>query len=408
MSRESEDGGLPRYQVQKSILSGIARKSARVLKRHLPWNTDMEVMPNTEPQGEVRSRRSIEHPVQGEAQTSGEDNVRCMFESYTARLPTLHYEDMLHTGNKHRNTHEKVFTRSTFQEIRVANQRAGCAPLKYLFKVIIHDTLTILRSIDTVLTQMDLDMLDDELLQSNIDDWLRILNRIRTELRDMRTTLPEFAAFIKIPRKTLEANPGPETGIKTCGDSLRQCTSRMTKVSSRADHSQRSLMTAMSLVESKRGISEAESVTKLTELAFFFIPLTFAASLFSMQVKELDAATTSVALFVAVAFSITLCSYTLRLVIRSSWLLRVLRRWKKDIRATTESPSGAPIPTSAVLKWIWSRFAPYTHIGCILVANAALMAGLWTRSLQEGIKVAVTIALALLGFAVIMLMISLT
>ena len=44
----------------------------------------------------------------------------------------------------------------------------------------------------------------------------------------------------------------------------------------------------MSLLESKRDIEEAEGVSRLTELAFFFIPTTFAASLFSMQVWELE------------------------------------------------------------------------------------------------------------------------
>ncbi|KAF2112533.1 hypothetical protein BDV96DRAFT_579863 [Lophiotrema nucula] len=44
----------------------------------------------------------------------------------------------------------------------------------------------------------------------------------------------------------------------------------------------------MSLLESKRSIKEAESVTRLTELAFIFIPLTFVSSLFSMQIQELS------------------------------------------------------------------------------------------------------------------------
>lgn len=111
----------------------------------------------------------------------------------------------------------------------------------------------------------------------------------------------------------------------------------------------------MSLVERKRGISEAESVTKLTELAFFFIPLTFASSLFSMQVKELDSSTTSVAVFLAVAMAVTISSYTVRLVILSSTFLSLWRQWKDDIRAERGIRSSGPIATSAVLKWIWER-----------------------------------------------------
>ena len=47
--------------------------------------------------------------------------------------------------------------------------------------------------------------------------------------------------------------------------------------------SYRSLMAAMSLVENKRGIAEVENVTRVTELAFFFIPLLFSARDSSMQ-----------------------------------------------------------------------------------------------------------------------------
>ena len=43
-----------------------------------------------------------------------------------------------------------------------------------------------------------------------------------------------------------------------------------------------SLWTTMSLVENKRAISETESVKKLTKLTFLFIPVSFAASFFSM------------------------------------------------------------------------------------------------------------------------------
>jgi hypothetical protein len=41
----------------------------------------------------------------------------------------------------------------------------------------------------------------------------------------------------------------------------------------------------MSIIESKNAIAQAESISKLTELAFIFIPLSFTSSLFGMQIK---------------------------------------------------------------------------------------------------------------------------
>jgi Mg2+ and Co2+ transporter CorA len=43
------------------------------------------------------------------------------------------------------------------------------------------------------------------------------------------------------------------------------------------------LMGTMSIIESGKAINEAEQVTKLTQLAFFFIPLTFVAGVFGMN-----------------------------------------------------------------------------------------------------------------------------
>jgi len=46
-----------------------------------------------------------------------------------------------------------------------------------------------------------------------------------------------------------------------------------------------SLISIISIIESERAIDEAEGISKLTELAFFFIPLGFSSTLFGMQVK---------------------------------------------------------------------------------------------------------------------------
>lgn len=43
-------------------------------------------------------------------------------------------------------------------------------------------------------------------------------------------------------------------------------------------------MSTMSIIESQKAIAEAEGVAKLTSLAFFFIPLTFIAGIFGMNI----------------------------------------------------------------------------------------------------------------------------
>lgn len=53
----------------------------------------------------------------------------------------------------------------------------------------------------------------------------------------------------------------------------------------RVERLSNALVSTMSILESKKAISEAESISRLTELAFFFIPLSFTTSIFGMQIK---------------------------------------------------------------------------------------------------------------------------
>ncbi|KAI4193099.1 MAG: hypothetical protein LQ348_002970 [Seirophora lacunosa] len=405
-SQEPEDGGTSRGQARLSILSRIKRSYPNVFSLRKYRKALIAVAPETESQVEERSQSSSVQTVPEDDRPKDNYEDICLFMNSVTRLPVFNYEDLLSPEKEHwlsPGMSPEKSTACTLEEVlqsretQALNPRAQSAPLESLLVIILHDTLTILRSIDLALTDMDGSMLDDELLQSSIDSWRRVLNRFESELRHVETSLPEFARYIVDP----EAVDGP----RTCGKLLGQCTLQVAKVQERRRITYGSLMTAMSLVESKRGISEAESVTKLTELAFFFIPLTFAASLFSMQVKELDASTTSVGVFFGVALTITVCSYALRLVIRSSAFLRFLGRWKNEIRTSTGSPPGVPIATTMVLRWIWNRLSSYMYPVYVVIPTAAVLAALWTRSLQEGIKVGVTIALAMILFAVVLFLV---
>jgi Mg2+ and Co2+ transporter CorA len=67
-------------------------------------------------------------------------------------------------------------------------------------------------------------------------------------------------------------------------------------------------MSSMSISESKKAISQAERVGKLTFLAFIFVPLSFTASFFGMNVKEFGESTS---LWWWAAFSVPLLSSAL-------------------------------------------------------------------------------------------------
>jgi len=56
-------------------------------------------------------------------------------------------------------------------------------------------------------------------------------------------------------------------------------------------------MNRASLEESRRAIEQAEKVKRLTLLAFFFVPLSFTASIFGMNFKEFGQGHLSIYIF---------------------------------------------------------------------------------------------------------------
>jgi Mg2+ and Co2+ transporter CorA len=52
----------------------------------------------------------------------------------------------------------------------------------------------------------------------------------------------------------------------------------------RAESTFQALMSTMAIVESQKAISQAEAISKLTNLAFVFVPLSLTASIFGMNV----------------------------------------------------------------------------------------------------------------------------
>lgn len=149
--------------------------------------------------------------------------------------------------------------------------------------------------------------------------------------------------------------------LKSCGiagdseskiDALRQ---RIEETIRQTEKVYASLRTEISIIESKRGIAEAESVSKLTELAFIFIPISFAASVFGMQVKEFQAPPPIYAFVVAALVALGI-SYSMRLSIRSDFLLKRKRALLDTIRQYAKIPAAKPLPTHSLVLYLLIGF----------------------------------------------------
>ena len=283
---------------------------------------------------------------------------------------------------------------------RQRNSSAHSGPLDFLFAIVQKDTLNTLQLMDEALTQIGRDILDDSLIQQRLMKWRLLLGRFDAELRSLERSLSKFAVFIAPLKSSSNDNDEVDTTPSSSplvADLLREGKIEIANLRHRATSSYQSLMANMSIVESKRGIAEAEGVTKLTELAFFFIPLTFSASIFSMQVKELNAADISVSAFIILALIITVLSYGLRLLIRSESFIKRRHSWTQDIRSDAALSPDTSIPTTTFLLWLWRRLG-FLTIVVVLVLTLIIcpIAALWTRNINRGFKAIITILLLII------------
>ena len=398
--QDTEPSANARFLNRDNLFKPAQRLSSKLFKIFSLRSSDAK---KTRRSGSQISPITTPEPFQDSARAEDQYSEHCLYKGLSFRVPIMNYSHMMAPENGLRPSYQMDPTLPTLSALEDLALRSveSRGPLDYLIMIILWDTSKILRSMERALAEIGSSMLDESRLQAQIDYWRKILNQFETELRRAETSLRQFAAFIPTFERTEAVQFEQAVGPQPTRELFDQCLNDIESVKQRTESAYRSLISTMSLVESKRGIAEAESVTKLTELAFLFIPLTFSASVFSMQVKELNAATVSLGDFFIVAVVITVCSYSLRLFIRSPSVLRYWKSCKDEIRTSTNAPPGTPIRASSFLKWIWRRLNPPISPIFAIIPTAALMATLWTRPLHEGIKAGITIMFGFLGLALV-------
>jgi hypothetical protein len=256
----------------------------------------------------------------------------------------------------------------------------GHLPFIHLFRIVVSDTLGLLQLLDTV--QRDI-VQSTASQDAQIDD---ILVK-RTFIAKLLAQLPPLCReLIKSLNDLLEqgnGNPSQHKSIDNLASNFENTIQDLKEASN-------AITGTLQFIESHRAILEAESITRLTELAFLFIPLSFAASLFSMQIQPLTSPV-PVEHFIAFALSLSISTYALRLLTRSAWVHAQKQKTLTAIRTHSSVPRGAPIPNTAILAWMFARLAPILVllliVACILVPPLAV---LWMRELDSGLRIAVT------------------
>lgn len=145
--------------------------------------------------------------------------------------------------------------------------------LKLIRESVTRDESSVLSALDRSLDEIDLTMSQDILIRHDLLQWKGLLSRWRNLLFHQTKSLKRLQKSIDLKTED-EFSAQLFTEILEENHTLRE----------RVDSVAQSLMSTMSIVESERVIQQTEAVSKLTSLAFFFIPLTLVASLFGMNV----------------------------------------------------------------------------------------------------------------------------
>ncbi|KAJ5149682.1 Mg2+ transporter protein CorA-like/Zinc transport protein ZntB [Penicillium atrosanguineum] len=322
-------------------------------------------------------------------------------------------------------------TRSTMNEIRDAmDTELGHINLtRPLLQIIRQDTLTLLNQLRQILDEVDVEILDDVRMEDRLVLWRQLINRAQRELPEFSESIRPLVVFLN------KLDPRGLSGGDTEHDlplDLQKLLEDINQMIERLRTTSASLTSNMALLDSRRSIDEAHAVTRLTELAFIFIPLSFAATVFGMQIEPF-ANPVPVWYFFVVAVVVTSFSYLMRIVMRSQWFSQLKIEMKYEIRKYAERNGKSIQPrslsvhlifewaiTTAALNivnsckwlvkwiarnlWLTSQWL-YGKLGFIFsfFLLIGLISGLpigmlWARNVDSGIRAAVSIGIV---FAVI-------
>ncbi|KFY10815.1 hypothetical protein V492_04825 [Pseudogymnoascus sp. VKM F-4246] len=275
-----------------------------------------------------------------------------------------------------------------------------------LFHIIQQDSINLLSYLHKTLDEINVDMLGDAKMEDRIVMWRQIIVRAQLELPELKRSIASFFTFTQL------LNADGELGVL---DLFERLLTEIDDMIQRLQTASSSLTANMALLDSRRSIAEAQAVTKLTELAFFFIPLTFAATLFGMQVEQL-ATPAPISTFFALGIVFIASSYLVRLTIRSSWLRELIKAYKASIAEYAQDKrqplKQGSVPASMFLRWVGhmvvrgvtvsfetmvrERFGKIILAVCLSSLVAVPLSVIWTQPLARGIKAAVTVVIVLL------------
>jgi hypothetical protein len=267
-------------------------------------------------------------------------------------------------------------------------------PLLALLRLAYIDTVEYLDHLGWTLDEISRDSLDESIITTRLSAWRKLLKDLEIEIPALGHNLRSFM------------DPG-NVAYAEAEVMLNDLDKRIPKFldTVRAVHT--ALSSEMALLDSSRGITEARSMARLTELAFVFVPLTFVSGLFSMQVVELEAGV-SLWVFVLAALGLGVFTYATRSLLQSDVFGVLGRRAQESPFVSGQDPASQGASNALIVKYvaisIWRHREP-TLNAMVFLAVLAMpvvpIAFMWSRNdLDVGLHAVLTLLIFPPGIAV--------
>jgi hypothetical protein len=270
-------------------------------------------------------------------------------------------------------------------------------PIMILLKIVEQDTRVFLRSLEWALDDICNDSLDEFLLTRRLSDWRKLMNEFEREIPAISTRLEHFVNLVF-------GSKGGKQLPDEVAEIVQDVRDNVARVKIRLDEAYADLRVDMQFNESRRSMNETQTVTRLTELAFVFIPLSFCASLFSMSIRELGDGV-PVWIFIITSLVMVSIAYGVRILVGSDLLANSTRRsFERFWELTGVKPSDSDkAPMFTIVRFtvqeIWKSIRASLLVGT--AGSIALTAPLvipivfmWTSTnMGKGFKAIVTLFL---------------
>ncbi|KAF1731517.1 hypothetical protein CRV24_007702 [Beauveria bassiana] len=198
-------------------------------------------------------------------------------------------------------------------------------------------------------------------------------NSVRQNLSWLRCSLQKLSEWA-VHLQTSSAKAASSSSDAAIAEELEMLIQDVQALQRRAESTLNVLASSMGLSQSSLVIDQTSGINKLTELAFFFVPLSFITSVFSMQVKELTSAPPRMWTWGLALSLVFLATYLMRILLRSpSVRIGILHCRATIINRFSSSKSSSAeqrlntVGSRAVAKFIF-------YFACIIVIYMGLAA----------------------------------